>query len=203
MSNIDKEYKDLNLFTEIAVEKLCNFKISKSGIIYNKTTNNYLKPHFHKNTQLFTVHLYESHYQLKHLLYITFINNECNFDELRPEEWKQLSSNDDNDEYYKIYEISNHGRFKNRNTKKILKLHNQNDYLHANVNIYNPEKNKKEVKKIRVNILVAKYFLTVSEKYLDKYNLDELVVDHIDKNKENNYFENLQYLSNSENVKRG
>lgn len=323
-------YPELDEFTTIPVESFENYLISKCGLFYNKKTKNYLTPTYHSNTHLYIIKINKIQYQVKHLLYITYVNPEYDFNELKnvkskfminikktnndlpyinfevddlelitksdknraqgrfnriinkynnqkvfiqsydntadickefgikhnkfitlacgknknklyrnyyfryndndeiknpniigsfdemnineeskqeielkSEEWKQLSSNDDNDEYYKIYEISNHGRFKNRNTKKILKLQNQNGYLHANINIYNPEKNKKVVKKIRVNILVAKYFLTIPEQYLDKYNPDELVVDHIDKNKENNYFENLQYLSNSENVKRG
>ena len=333
IKNIDKHDKNLTLFTDIAVEKLNNYMISKSGIIYNKATKKYLKPIFHKNTKIFNVHLYESQYQLKHLLYITYINSEYDFDELtnvkskfminikktndnlpyinfevddlelitksekikmqsrnnriinkydnnknfiksydniedirkeldikynkyitlacgknkhklynnyyfrydeddeiknpniiglseqnnvveeskeeithnielKPEDWKQLNTNDDNNIYYINYEISNHGRFRNFNSKKILKPHVSGNYLYANINIYNPENNKKEVKKIRINILVAQYFLSKPAKY-NGYDINELVVDHIDGNKKNNYFENLQYLTNAENIVKG
>lgn len=75
--------KNLNDFKEIPIEELSNYLISKTGIIYNKNTNKYLKPHCHKNTKLFTAQLYTSNYQIKHLLYITYVNNEFDLDELR------------------------------------------------------------------------------------------------------------------------
>jgi hypothetical protein len=111
---------------------------------------------------------------------------------LEPEIWKRLTEN----EYYENYEISNHGRFRNYNNKKILKPHVSGNYLYANINIYNTLKNKKEVKKIRINILVAKYFI-------NKNDIENLVVDHIDGNKQNNYYKNLQYLTVSENNIKG
>ncbi len=101
----------------------------------------------------------------------------------KPEEWKRLQTDDDNNDYYKNYEISNYGKFRNFNTKKILKPHISAGYEYANINIYNPAKNKKEVKKVRINKLVAKYFILIPEKYLNKYTFDELDVDHIDENK--------------------
>ncbi len=120
----------------------------------------------------------------------------------KPEEWKRLQTDDDNNDYYKNYEISNYGKFRNFNTKKILKPHISAGYEYANINIYNPAKNKKEVQKVRINRLVAKYFISIPEKYLNEYTFDELVVDHIDEKKPHNYFKNLQYLTPSENVKK-
>lgn len=133
----------------------------------------------------------------------TIENESKEIHNFKQEEWKQLSTNDDDNNYYKNYEISNYGQFRNFNTKKILKLHISGGYKYANINIYNPTKNKKEVKKIRINRLVAEYFVQIPDEYLEKYELYDLVIDHIDGNKHNNYFENLQYLTNSENIKKG
>jgi len=330
---IRDNHTNLSLFTDIPVNNFNNYMISKVGLIYNKINKQFYKPHYHKNTKIYLIKLNEFQYQLKHLLYITYINPEYDFKELtnvkskfminikktnnnlpyinfevedlelitksdkikmqsrnnriinkydnnrnfiksydniedirkelnikynkyitlacgknkdklynnyyfrydnddeiknpeiiglseqsnnieeskeefkqeielKPEDWKQLNTNDENNIYYNNYEISNHGRFRNFNTKKILKPHVSGNYLYANINIYNPEKNKKEVKKNRINILVAKYFLTKPEKY-NNYNIEDLVVDHIDGNKNNNYFKNLQYLTIGENTSKG
>ncbi len=317
--------KNLNDFKEIHIEELSNYLISKTGIFYNKNTNKYIKPYYHKNTKNYNINLNNSQYQIKHLFYILYINNEYNLDELRnvkskyiinikkfnnelpyinfevedlelitkseknknqernnkiinqynsnkefirsfdniedikkelnikynkyitlacgkakdkpyrnyyfryddkdeiknpeltlnelnltnkddqdeiiggnldQEVWKQLNHSEYSN-YYNNYEISNHGRFRNYNNKKILKLHKSGNYLYANINIYNPTNNTKEVKKIRINILVAEYFIDKPN------NINNLVVDHIDGNKSNNYYKNLQYLTISENIKKG
>ena len=70
-------------------------------------------------------------------------------------------------------------------------LNNRKGKDHAKDN-----ENKKEVKKIRINILVAKYFINEND-------IENLVVDHIDGNKQNNYYKNLQYITISENIIKG
>jgi hypothetical protein len=315
--NEDEEY-NLNLFKKIASPELEEYLISKTGLIYNTKTKGFKKPYYHININSYVVHLHNKQYQLKHLLYITFIDSTHNIDELRnvkskfmlnikqthdnlpyinfkledlelisksdklklqarnnriinkyddnkkfiqsynniedirsefntkynkyitlacsknknklyngyyfryddddeiknpelvinsesiganqtidylTEEWKQLSG-----EYYDNYEISNFGRFRNINTKKILKPHESGNYLYANINIYNKELNKKEVKKIRMNVLVAQYFIPIPD---NLQNVPNIVVDHIDGNKSNNHYTNLQYLTLGENNCKG
>jgi hypothetical protein len=313
-----EEHKNLNLFYKIPLNELNNYILSKNGIVYNTISKKYLKPYYHKNLKLYIIQLNNKQYQIKHLLYITFINPEYSLDELSDvkskfmlnikqthdnlpyinftiddlelisksdklklqarnnriinkydenknfiqsynnlediraefntkynkyitlacsknknklyngyyfryddddeiknpellinnssigsqevinystEEWKQLSG-----EYYDNYEISNFGRFRNINTKKILKPHESGNYLYANINIYNKELNKKEVKKIRMNVLVAQYFIPIPDIL---QNVPNIVVDHIDGNKSNNHYTNLQYLTLGENNCKG
>ena len=118
-----------------------------------------------------------------------------------PEIWKQLSHSEYN-EYYKNYEISNYGNYRNFNTQKVLKPHSSGAYYYANINIYNNEINLKQVKKERINVLVGKYFLDIPERYKNE-NIEDLVIDHIDGNKHNNFYKNLQYLSIAENIMKG
>lgn len=115
--------------------------------------------------------------------------------------WKQLYNLEYN-EYYQNYEISNHGNYRNYKTKKILKPHSSGAYYYANINIYNKQLNLKQVKKERINVLVGKYFLNIPERYKNE-NIEDLVIDHIDGNKHNNYYKNLQYLLISENIIKG
>lgn len=107
--------------------------------------------------------------------------------------------NVDHDEYYNNYEISNYGNYRNIKTKKILKPHISGNYYYANINIYNKELNIKQVKKERINKLVALYFIPIPDKYKDT-DINNLVIDHIDGNKQNNYYKNLQYITIRENV---
>lgn len=73
-NKIDDMYKNLQDFKQIPFAS--NYLISKCGIVYNKKTNNYLKPVFHKNGKFYYVNLntYQKQNQIKNLLYITFID---------------------------------------------------------------------------------------------------------------------------------
>jgi len=95
------------------------------------------------------------------------------------EKWKALLENDN-------YEISNYGNFRNKRGT-ILKLNiNARGYLYCNIS-----KNSK-VTKVKIHILVAKYFV-------DNIHHKE-TVNHIDLNKLNNHFSNLEWLTRKENI---
>lgn len=94
------------------------------------------------------------------------------------EVWKQLKENSN-------YYISNFGRFKSK--RKLLKLNiNDRGYKYCNISTNG------NVSKVKIHILVAKYFIE------NFYNKD--TVNHIDKNKLNNHFNNLEWLTRKENI---
>lgn len=85
------------------------------------------------------------------------------------------------------YEASNIGRFRNAETKKILKqFENVHGYMVLQAR---PEKNK------TVNIRIHQ---AVAEAFLGK-RPDGYVVNHKDGNKHNNHIENLEYVTSGEN----
>lgn len=110
------------------------------------------------------------------------------------EEWRFATNT------FKQYEVSNLGRVRSvlflktkKITKKyILKPFLKNSYLTISLNCYN------KPKKIKVHQLV--YTTFIDETFVPY--LNEYVIDHIDKNKENNNVNNLQLLKRSENVKK-
>ena len=85
------------------------------------------------------------------------------------------------------YEISNCGEVRNKTTKKILKTQLLNGYLGITLKT----NNKKTISKI--HRLVATQFLICPD--------ETYVVNHKDGNKTNNHVENLEWISQSENVK--
>lgn len=94
------------------------------------------------------------------------------------EEWKEIEENNN-------YLISNLGRFKRNNI--ILKLNkNARGYLYCNIST------KGKVTKVKIHRLVAKYFVD------NPFNKD--TVNHIDGDKLNNYYANLEWLTLKENI---
>lgn len=97
------------------------------------------------------------------------------------EKWKNLKENSN-------YFISNYGNFKS--TRKPLKINiNKRGYYYCNVST------KGVVTKVKIHILVAKYFV--------KNPLNKNTVNHKDGNKLNNYFNNLEWNTLKENIRHG
>lgn len=95
------------------------------------------------------------------------------------EQWLQLIQNPK-------YFISNLGRFKNFKNK-ILKINiNARGYYYCNIST------NSKVTKIKIHRLVAIYFV------VNPYNKE--TVNHIDGNKLNNLYTNLEWLTRKENV---
>ena len=90
--------------------------------------------------------------------------------------------------YFKNYSVSNYGRVRNDNTKTIRKLSkNSYGYLRTNITIRNVGH-----KEIKVHRAVAELFIP------NPLNLPQ--VNHKDGNKENNYIDNLEWVTCKENV---
>ena len=85
------------------------------------------------------------------------------------------------------YSVSEYGLIRNDKTNKILKI----------------QDNGKGYKKVTLtnNGKPCQYYIhrLVAEYFLEKKSKDKLQVNHIDGNKSNNYFKNLEYVNNSEN----
>lgn len=139
-----------------------------------------------------------------------FENNLMSIEDINIEDeiWKVIKheSIDIIDEKSIIYEISNFGNFRSKKliANKRSKLVGTYKVSILSQNIVSEYKqcnltgNNKQVIKLRTNILVAKYFLTIPER-LTHIPINKIVVDHKDHNKLNNNYRNLQYVTFHEN----
>lgn len=92
------------------------------------------------------------------------------------EKWKIASA---------LYEVSSYGKIRNYKTKELVNLRFKNkSYVHSPKLILGTR---------WVHILVAKLFLENTYKI-------GLTVNHIDGNKQNNYYKNLEWLTLKENI---
>lgn len=90
----------------------------------------------------------------------------------------------------RIYEISNLGNIRNKNTGIIRKLHpNEKGYLQCKLML-----NDNSMKTFKIHRLVACSFL-------GDYSDTDLEVNHIDGNKSNNRVDNLEWVTKQYNVK--
>lgn len=97
------------------------------------------------------------------------------------EEWKRIRDYD--------YEVSTEGRVKNMQTGKILKQYeNHSGYLR--VRLYKDKKGKY----FRVHRLVAEAFIPNPNGFIE--------VDHLDKNRQNNHVDNLQWINHKEHIRK-
>lgn len=123
-----------------------------------------------------------------------FIEKLNNMEEI----WKQLIY----DGEYQNYDISNTGKIRNHKTCKEYKLSKitgmRNCYEFITITL-----NNGTTKNIGIHRLMAIMFIPIPEKYIKKgVNLRNLVVDHIDNIKYHNIIDNLQWLTQSENIKK-
>lgn len=103
------------------------------------------------------------------------------------ENWKPLIYNNIN--YGDRFEISNYGNIRNVKTKHIYKCHiNKNGYLQVCVSLGS-----------RKNKIVVKIHRAVAENFVANP-ANKKSVNHIDGNKLNNYYENLEWVTNKENT---
>lgn len=112
--------------------------------------------------------------------------------------WKQLIY----DEELQNYDISNTGKIRNHETKEEYKLSKtsgmKNCYEFYTITLNNGNK-----KNIGIHRLLAIMFIPIPRKYINKgYTYKDLVVDHKDDVKYHNIKENLQWLTQKENVRK-
>lgn len=99
------------------------------------------------------------------------------------EQWKEIIEANN-------YEVSNLGRVRNKTTKKILKGRlSKSGYLQVSVKLNETQKFSNRY----IHRLVAFYWIANPE--------NKREVNHIDRNKENNAIENLEWVTSSENQK--
>ncbi|MCT4590027.1 MAG: NUMOD4 motif-containing HNH endonuclease [Carboxylicivirga sp.] len=113
--------------------------------------------------------------------------NERKLRKIEDEQWKELTFTD------KRYEISNYGRIKSycydKINGRIVKLGNIKGFFNVSLRVQGQKKS------YLVHKLTAEYFV-------DKTAEDQDVVIHLDWNKQNNYFTNLQWVTKAESYKR-
>lgn len=104
---------------------------------------------------------------------------------MKKEEWKYIDGTNNK------YMVSDIGRVKSLkfNKERILSQFNLGDYKGVCLNIFSKRKN------LYVHILVAKSFI-------EERNEKNIVVDHIDNDPFNNNLDNLQYITQRENVSK-
>lgn len=93
-------------------------------------------------------------------------------------EWKQITN-------YANYDVSSFGQIRNNKTGRILKPYRNGGYMFVVLSQNNNQKY------IRIHRLVALMFVNNPE--------NKPQVNHIDKNRSNNHFENLEWCTSSEN----
>ena len=109
------------------------------------------------------------------------------------ETWKDVKG------YEGLYKISSHGRvLSNKSSKPRFLKCSPNRYGYKSTSLW---KNRKE-KFFYVHSLVALHFLPKPDGVIGNGG-DEYTVNHIDGDKLNNYYRNLEYITRSDNLSHG
>lgn len=170
------------------------YYIDKEGNIYSSFSDTIMK-YYHQrgNTYFITIHnnLYNDGKNIQifknKALRDTFGDLYDVKNIAEDEKWKNVIINNEKSQYY----ISNYGRLYAVN-QKIMKKYSVSNKGYARYRLYY---GSEVTKNISVHKLVAEYFL---KKPLDK---NKNTINHIDGNKLNNYYKNLEYLTNAKNIK--
>lgn len=185
------------------------------GVKYNK----YITRCASKSPEQLKYHNFIFRYDdIDEIKYPNLINEEKNktpteeFNKYTEEEiWKELNEVTTSNTINPIsYYISNFGNFKskkliiNKRNKKYgeYKINMPTQSIAVGYKYCSLTTDDKKVLKLRTNVLVAKYFLTIPDRLLH-LSMNQIDVDHIDHNKLNNHYTNLQYITKSENTARG
>ena len=92
---------------------------------------------------------------------------------------------------FDMYEVSNLGQVRNKNTKRILKQSIKCGYMR--LSLQNKQNKQNGKSNVYIHRLVAKEFIENSE--------NKPQVNHIDKNRSNNIVSNLEWTTSTENNK--
>lgn len=124
---------------------------------------------------------------LKENFYLVLLKQQLDNISLKNEEWKNYKIKDfENKDIY----ISNFGRVYNFKTENLLQLHDNNGYYRFKIS-----DSRKNNKLTSIHRAVAKLF--VENKNPEEYTQ----VNHIDGNKHNNHYMNLEWCNGSMNIK--
>ena len=94
----------------------------------------------------------------------------------------------DFDKFFKLYDVTEDGRVFEKATKKELKQYLNSGYLEIQVN------KKGFFFRCKVHRLVARKYLQIPEEF-KKLDLTKVHINHIDGNKKNNHYSNLEWCS--------
>ena len=103
------------------------------------------------------------------------------------EEWKPIPD-------YPGYSVSSHGNVRGKQGRILKRQHGKRGGNYPFVNLTRWIDKKWHRKNANIHVLVAEFFISPRP--------EEMIVDHIDRNRENCYVGNLQYITQGENVRR-
>ena len=194
--------KKLYNFKKIPIAELENYYISEKGVIYNIVKNRYYLSFNHKRNKHYAFKINNSQYQIKHLLYITFINNTIDINDLRNVKSKymiNIKNTNDNLPYinFTINDLelitkSDKVRLQPRNNRIINKYNSNKQFIKSYTHI-------RDIKK-ELNVKYSKHIVNACKskkdklynKYYFRYNDD----DEIKNNNINNNINNNDGLNN-------